>query len=156
MDAAPFSPRDRECMARALDLARKAAQAGEVPVGAVLVDETGEVLAEASNQSITQNDPTAHAEMLCLRAGAQRVGNYRLTNCTLYVSLEPCPMCAGAVVWARLGRVVFGAPDPKVGAYGSLLDLGALPGLNHHPVVQGGLMAQEAAALLKEFFAARR
>jgi len=143
-------------MARALDLARQAAAQGEVPVGAVLVDPGGAVLAEAANQSITQNDPTAHAEMLCLRAGAARLGNYRLTGCTLYVTLEPCPMCAGAVVWARVARVVYGARDPRVGAYGSLVDLASLAGLNHHPQVQGGLLADQAVSLLKEFFAQRR
>ncbi len=153
---APFTPADREHMARALELARAAAAAGEVPVGAVLVDPAGRVLAQSHNQSVTLADPTAHAEMLCLRAGAARAGNYRLTGCTLYVSLEPCPMCAGAVVWARLERVVFGAWDPKAGAYGSLMDLSVLEGLNHHPLVQGGLLAEEAAALLKEFFASRR
>ncbi|MCB2227154.1 MAG: tRNA adenosine(34) deaminase TadA [Desulfarculaceae bacterium] len=156
MSAEPFSPQDHGFMARAMEQARAAGAAGEVPVGAVLVDEEGRVLAEAGNAPITRCDPSAHAEMLCLRAAARVVGNYRLTGCTLYVTLEPCPMCAGAVVWARLGRVVFGAPDPKAGAYGSLMDLAALPGLNHHPVVQGGLLAGEAAALLKEFFASRR
>ncbi len=156
MEQTPFTPADRERMSRALDLARHAAAQGEVPVGAVLVDPGGAMLAEAGNQTITQNDPTAHAEMLCLRAGAAKTGNYRLIGCTLYVSLEPCPMCAGAVVWARVGRVVYGARDPRVGAYGSLIDLASLAGLNHHPVVEGGLMAEEAAALLKEFFAQRR
>lgn len=143
-------------MARALELAQAAAAAGEVPVGAVLVDEQGNVLAEAANASIAQSDPTAHAELLCLRAGARAVGNYRLTGCALYATLEPCPMCAGAVVWARLERVVFAARDPRAGSYGSLMDLAALPGLNHHPLVRGGLLADEAAALLKEFFAQRR
>ncbi len=143
-------------MARALELARQAAIQGEVPVGAVLVDPAGGIIAQAGNATIAQGDPTAHAEMLCLRQGARALGNYRLGGCTLYVSLEPCPMCAGAVVWARLGRVVYAATDPKAGAYGSALDLEQVASLNHHPLVQGGLMAQEAAEILREFFAARR
>lgn len=143
-------------MLRALELAREAAANGEVPVGAVLVDQAGEVIAQAGNATITQGDPTAHAEMLCLRQGARALGNYRLGGCTLYVSLEPCPMCAGAVIWARLARVVFAAFDPKAGAYGSALDLGGVGSLNHQPVVQGGLLADEAADILREFFAARR
>ena len=151
-----FSQADREFMARALELARGAAAAGEVPVGAVLVDAGGEMIAQAGNATIAQGDPTAHAEMLCLRQGARALGNYRLGGCTLYVSLEPCAMCAGAVVWARLERVVFAAHDPKAGAYGSALDLGAVASLNHQPLVQGGLLAEEAAEILREFFAARR
>ncbi len=143
-------------MARALALARRAAAAGEVPVGAVLTGPGGQVIAEAFNRPIARGDPTAHAEVLCLRSGARALGNYRLTGCTLYVSLEPCPMCAGAVVWARLERVVFAAPDPKAGAYGSALDLAQVAGLNHRPLVEGGLMAEEAAAILQKFFAARR
>jgi tRNA(adenine34) deaminase len=138
------------------ELAREAAAAGEVPVGAVLVDPAGQVIAQAGNATIAQGDPTAHAEMLCLRQGARALGNYRLGGCTLYVSLEPCPMCAGAVIWARLQRVVFAAHDPKAGAYGSALDLGGVSSLNHQPVVQGGLLAHEAADILREFFAARR
>lgn len=151
-----FSPQDQGHMARALVLARRGAAVGEVPVGAVLVGPGGQVIAQAHNQPIASGDPTAHAEMLCLRAGARVLGNYRLGGCTLYVSLEPCPMCAGAVVWARLDRVVFAATDPKAGAYGSALDLAAIPSLNHRPLVEGGLLADEAAAILKEFFAARR
>ncbi|MCF8043244.1 MAG: tRNA adenosine(34) deaminase TadA [Desulfarculaceae bacterium] len=151
-----WSQKDREFMAQALGLARHAAAQGEVPVGAVLVGPAGEVLAQAGNATIAQGDPTAHAEMLCLRQGARTLGNYRLTGCTLYVSLEPCPMCAGAVVWARLERVVFAAYDPKAGAYGSALDLGTVTSLNHQPLVQGGLLAEEAADILREFFAARR
>ncbi|MCB2191937.1 MAG: tRNA adenosine(34) deaminase TadA [Deltaproteobacteria bacterium] len=151
-----FSQRDAEHMRRALELARQAAAQGEVPVGAVLVDPAGEELAQAGNATIAQGDPTAHAEMLCLRQGARTLGNYRLGGCTLYVSLEPCAMCAGAVVWARLERVVFAAYDPKAGAYGSALDLGAVASLNHQPIVLGGLLAEEAADILREFFAARR
>jgi len=151
-----FSQADAEHMLGALELARAAAAQGEVPVGAVLVGPAGEVVAQAGNATIAQGDPTAHAEMLCLRQGARALGNYRLTGCTLYVSLEPCAMCAGAVVWARLERVVFAAYDPKAGAYGSALDLGQVASLNHQPVVQGGLLADEAAEILREFFAARR
>ncbi|MCF8034050.1 MAG: tRNA adenosine(34) deaminase TadA [Desulfarculaceae bacterium] len=156
MDQDSFSQADRGFMARALELAARSGQRGEVPVGALLVDQEGAVLAEAGNRSISHNDPTAHAEMLCLRAASRAEGNYRLTGCTLYVTLEPCPMCAGAVVWARLARVVYAARDPKAGAYGSALDLASLESLNHHPLVEGGLLAVEAAALLKEFFAQRR
>jgi tRNA(adenine34) deaminase len=151
-----LSPADTEHMRSALELARRAAAQGEVPIGAVLTDPQGRVIARAGNATITQGDPTAHAEMLCLRQGARELGNYRLGGCTLYVSLEPCAMCAGAVVWARLARVVFAASDPKAGAYGSALDLGAVPSLNHQPIVQGGLLAEEAAEILREFFAARR
>ena len=143
-------------MRRALGLAKRAAEQGEVPVGAVLVDEAGRLLAAEYNRTITSCDPTAHAEVLAMRKAALAMGNYRLSGATLYVSLEPCPMCAGAVVWARVKRVVFGAPDPKAGAYGSLMDLSAQAGLNHHPEVVGGLLAEESAAILKEFFAERR
>lgn len=151
-----FTDADVLRMARALELARRGAAAGEVPVGAVLLDQDGGMIAEAYNQPIAAGDPTAHAEMLCLRAGAALLGNYRLPGSTLYVTLEPCPMCAGAVVWARVGRVVFGAADPKSGAYGSALDLAAVVSLNHRPVVKGGLLADESLAILREFFAARR
>lgn len=143
-------------MRRALALARRAARLGEVPVGAVLVDEVGRLMAAEHNRSIIACDPTAHAEVLCLRTAAAALGNYRLTGTTLYVSLEPCPMCAGALVWARVRRVVFAALDPKAGALGSLLDLAAQPGLNHRPLVQGGLLADESAEILKGFFASRR
>lgn len=140
----------------ALALARRAARRGEVPVGAVLVDESGRALAAEHNRTIMNCDPTAHAEMLCLRRAAGAMGNYRLLGATLYVSLEPCPMCAGALIWARVQRVVFGASDPKAGALGSVMDLSLRPELNHRPVVQGGLMAAESAAILKDFFAKRR
>ena len=142
-------------MRLALALARRAARRGEVPVGAVLVDAAGRVLAAEHNRSITSCDPTAHAEMLCLRRGAAALGNYRLTGTRLYVTLEPCPMCAGALVWARVERVVFGARDEKAGALGSVLDLSRQP-LNHRPRVEGGLLARESAQLLRGFFAARR
>lgn len=142
-------------MRLALALARRAARRGEVPVGAVLVDAAGRVLAAEHNRSIASCDPTAHAEMLCLRRGAAALGNYRLTGTRLYVTLEPCPMCAGAVVWARVERVVFGARDQKAGALGSVMDLSRQP-LNHRPRVEGGLLAGESAELLRGFFAARR
>lgn len=143
-------------MARALGLARRASELGEVPVGAVLVDGAGRLLAAEHNRSILACDPTAHAEVLCLRAAAALTGNYRLTGATLYVSLEPCPMCAGALVWARVARVVYAAADPKAGALGSVLDLNQTPGLNHRLRVEGGLLAEPSAAILRGFFAARR
>ncbi|MCB2187433.1 MAG: tRNA adenosine(34) deaminase TadA [Deltaproteobacteria bacterium] len=143
-------------MTLALALARRAARRGEVPIGAVLVDPAGRVLAAEHNQTITLCDPTAHAEMLALRQGAAALGNYRLTGTTLYVSLEPCPMCAGALVWARVARLVYAAPDPRSGALGSALDLNAASTLNHHPQITGGVLADQAAAILKNFFAARR
>jgi tRNA(adenine34) deaminase len=154
--AEAFNEADARHMRRALALARRAARLGEVPVGAVAVDEAGRLLAAEHNRSIIACDPTGHAEVLALRAAAAALGNYRLTGVTLYVSLEPCPMCAGALVWARVRRVVYAAADPKAGALGSALDLAAQPGLNHRPLVQGGLLAEESVALLKEFFAARR
>ncbi len=143
-------------MRRALALARRAARRGEVPVGAVAVDEAGRLLAAEHNRTITAGDPTAHAEMLAIRAAAAAMGNYRLLGVTLYVTLEPCPMCAGAMVWARIKRVVFAASDPKVGALGSAGDVPALPGCNHRLLVAGGLLEDESASILREFFAARR
>jgi len=143
-------------MKRALALARRAGRLGEVPVGAVVVDEAGRTLAAEHNRSLSSCDPTAHAEILALRKAAAAMGNYRLGGVTMYVSLEPCPMCAGALVWARVKRLVFGARDPKAGALGSVMDLANQPELNHHPVVQGGLMAEESAGLLKDFFAEKR
>ena len=143
-------------MKRALALARRAGRWGEVPVGAVVVDEAGRTLAAEHNRSISSCDPTAHAEILALRQAASAMGNYRLGGVTMYVSLEPCPMCAGALVWARVKRLVFGAWDPKAGALGSVVDLASQPEFNHHPIVEGGLLADESAALLKDFFAERR
>lgn len=143
-------------MQKALTLAKRAGKLGEVPVGALLVDETGRLMGSGYNRSIAASDPTAHAEMNAMRQAAAATGNYRLTGSTLYVTLEPCPMCAGALVWARIKRVVFGAYDPKAGALGSTMDLAALTSLNHHPEILGGLMADECAQLLKEFFAKRR
>ena len=142
-------------MCLALEQARAAAAAGEVPVGAVLVRH-GEVISTGHNAPISQHDPTAHAEIVALRAAAQTLGNYRLDGCTLYVTLEPCAMCSGAMLHARLERVVFGASDPKTGAAGSVIDLFAPSRLNHQTVVQGGILALECAATLREFFKERR
>jgi tRNA(adenine34) deaminase len=147
---------DARLMQEALACAREAELLGEVPVGAVVVDSTGAVIARAANAPIARHDPTAHAEILALRAAGRALGNYRLPGCVLYVTLEPCAMCVGALVHARLARVVFGAPDPKTGACGSVIDLAADPHLNHRLEVTGGVLAVESAALLKQFFAARR
>lgn len=142
-------------MHRALELAREAELNGEVPVGAVLVRD-GAVLGEAFNAPVTRHDPTGHAEILALRAAGQAAGNYRLPGSTLYVTLEPCPMCAGAIVHARIQRVVFAAPDPKSGAAGTVMDLLRSPELNHRCEVAGGVLAGEAGGLLREFFRSRR
>lgn len=146
---------DTQAMRLALAEARAAAEAGEVPVGAVVVRQ-GEVIASGRNAPIGSHDPSAHAEIVALRAAAKRLGNYRLDGCTLYVTLEPCAMCAGAMLHARVDRVVYGAPDPNTGAAGSLLNLLAEPRLNHQPQVQGGVLADESAALLRGFFKPRR
>ncbi len=142
-------------MRQALALARQAAQAGEVPVGAVLVHR-GEIIATGHNAPIISNDPTAHAEIAALRSAAERLGNYRLEDCELYVTLEPCPMCAGALLHARLKRVVYGAADPKTGVAGSVLDLFAYRQLNHQTQVQAGVLAAQCGALLQDFFQAKR
>ncbi len=142
-------------MHRALALAQHAGEAGEVPVGAVVV-QNGEVIGEGWNQPIRSNDPSAHAEMVALRAAATRNKNYRLPGATLYVTLEPCAMCAGAIVHARIARVVYGAADPKAGAAGSVFQLLDSPALNHRAEVSGGVLREESGALLKEFFQSRR
>ncbi|MCZ6516716.1 MAG: tRNA adenosine(34) deaminase TadA [Gammaproteobacteria bacterium] len=147
--------RDEGYMSEALNLARQAGEAGEVPVGALLVH-NDTVLARAWNQPITVNDPTAHAEMLVLRKAASQLENYRLLGTTLYVTLEPCPMCAGAMVHARVSRLVFGAVDTRGGAAGSMCDIARSDVLNHRLEVTGGVQAAESAALLQEFFQARR
>ncbi len=147
--------RDRYFMQLALDQAVLAESAGEVPVGAVVVLD-GEVIATGFNQPIGRKDPTAHAEIVALRAAALRVGNYRLAGCELYVTLEPCAMCAGAIQHARIARLVWGAKDPKTGACGSVVDLFSQPLLNHHAQVASEVMAPESAALLRGFFAQRR
>lgn len=146
---------DENFMRLALAAAEQAKALGEVPVGAVLVRD-GEVIATGFNQPIGQHDPSAHAEMAALRAGAKVMENYRLPGCTLYVTLEPCAMCAGAMMHARLARVVFGANDPKTGACGSVLDVFAEKKLNHHTVVSGGVLGDECGHLLSTFFAERR
>ena len=150
-----ISDQDAHWMRLALAEAQAAAQAGEVPVGAVVV-QNGQVIATGRNAPVQGHDPTAHAEIMALRAAAGQLGNYRLEDCTLYVTLEPCAMCSGAMLHARLARVVFGANDAKTGVAGSVLNLFAQPQLNHQTVVQGGVLAQECAALLGVFFAERR
>lgn len=146
---------DADFMQRALAQARAARAAGEVPVGAVLVS-GDEVIATGANAAIGSNDPTAHAEIQAVRAGARALGNYRLTGCVLYVTLEPCLMCAAALLHARVRRLVFGAWDAQFGAAGSLIDLFRLPGLNHRVDVFGGVLADECQALLRDFFAQQR
>jgi tRNA(adenine34) deaminase len=146
---------DQTYMRRALALAAQAAAAGEVPVGAVLVRD-GEVIGEGWNRPISDCDPSAHAEIVALRAAAQRVGNYRLPGSTLYVTIEPCTMCAGALVHARVARVVYGAPEPKAGVAASNLQLFAAPHFNHRIACEGGLLQADCAALISDFFRARR
>jgi len=146
----------RALMEQALACAREAEAAGEVPVGALIVDAAGAVVARAANAPIALHDATAHAEMLALRAAGRALGNYRLPGCVLYVTLEPCAMCVGALVHARVARIVYGAPDPKTGACGSVFDLAGTEKLNHRIDVVGGVLAEECGALLKQFFAARR
>jgi tRNA(adenine34) deaminase len=142
-------------MLLALDQARLAARHGDVPVGAVLIDEAGDVLAAAGNERELRRDPTAHAELLALREAARRLQSWRLTGLTLVVTLEPCTMCAGALVLARVARLVFGAFDPKAGAVSSLFDVVRDPRLNHRVDVRGGVLEAECSALLKDFFANR-
>lgn len=150
-----MSETDIRWMREALALAREAGATDEVPVGALVVRE-GEVVGRGFNRPIGGHDPTAHAEIMAMRDAAHRLGNYRLVDCTLYVTLEPCVMCAGAIMHARIARVVYGAPDPKTGACGSVVDLFAEARLNHHAQVEGGVLAEESASLLSSFFAARR
>jgi tRNA(adenine34) deaminase len=155
-EAAPGTAEsDAGFMRRALAQAARAEAAGEVPVGAVVVRD-GVVIGEGYNHPIGAHDPTRHAEIVALRTAARLLGNYRLAGCDLYVTLEPCAMCAGAIQHARIRRVVWGAPDPKTGACGSVVDLFAEPRLNHHATVTGGVLAGECAATLQAFFARRR
>lgn len=142
-------------MREALALAAEAARCGEVPVGAVVVRE-GRVIGRGSNRPISSSDPTAHAEIVALREAAAAEGNYRLAGCDLYVTLEPCAMCVGAMVHARIARVIFGARDPKTGACGSIVDLPSIAHWNHHGVFEGGLLAEECGSMLRAFFAGRR
>ena len=146
---------DGDFMQTALEQARNARQSGEVPIGAVVVKD-GRIVGRGFNSPIGAKDPTAHAEILALRDAAATLGNYRLSGCDLYVTLEPCAMCAGAIQHARIARLVYGAADPKTGACGSIVDLFAEARLNHHTAVTPGVMAEESAALLREFFAAKR
>jgi tRNA(adenine34) deaminase len=146
---------DHELMGEALALARAAGARGEVPVGAVVAC-AGTIVGRGGNAPIVASDPTAHAEIAALRDAARALGNYRLPDCELYVTIEPCAMCAGAIIHARLARLVFGARDPKTGACGSVVDLLEEPRLNHHTRVTGGVRADECGALLSAFFAARR
>ncbi|MBE0569193.1 MAG: nucleoside deaminase [Deltaproteobacteria bacterium] len=143
-------------MRAALLEAEKSAAAGEVPVGAVVVSREGEILSRGRNSPIGTNDPTAHAEILALRAAARKAGNYRLAGCRLVVTLEPCPMCAGAAVAARVAEIVFGAADPKSGAVATLYRIASDPRLNHRARIVPGVLADECSALLKEFFRRRR
>ena len=143
-------------MRLALRQAELASAHGDVPIGAVVVREDGELLAAAHNERELRQDPTAHAEILALRQAAHALGSWRVLEATLYVTLEPCAMCAGAIVLARVPRVVYGAEDPKAGACGSVLDILANPALNHRPLVTGGVLAHECGELLSSFFAARR
>jgi tRNA(adenine34) deaminase len=150
------SAQDAEFMSVAIELAEEAGRCGEVPVGAVVVGPDGRIVGRGFNQPILRRDPTAHAEIMALRAAAQTLSNYRMPGCTLYVTLEPCAMCAGAIMHSRIGRVVFGARDPKTGVAGSVIDLFSETRLNHHAAVEGGLLADTCGGLLSGFFAARR
>jgi tRNA(adenine34) deaminase len=150
-----ISAQDLACMQHALVLADRAEEEGEVPVGALVVL-NGEVIGEGWNRPILSCDPTAHAEVIALRSAAAKLGNYRLTGATLYVTLEPCPMCAGAMVHARVARVVYGAPDPLAGSAGTVFNLLNATALNHRAEIQGGVLAEECSRRLKAFFQGRR
>jgi tRNA(adenine34) deaminase len=147
---------DERFMHMALNQAREAAQRGEVPVGAVILDENGRVIGRAHNQREQLKDPTAHAEMIAITQASEALSSWRLLGTTLFVTLEPCAMCAGAIVLARVPRVVYGAPDPKAGGAGSVLDVLGHPALNHRPEVVPGVLAGEASALLADFFRKKR
>src|SRR5689334_12279551 len=151
----PTAATDEQWMDQALALARDAQARGEVPVGAIVVRD-GIVIGRGGNAPISASDPTAHAEIAALREAARSAGNYRLPGCEMFVTLEPCAMCAGAIFHARIARVVFGARDPKAGACGSVIDLFAEPRINHHATAVGGVRAEECGRLLSEFFAMRR
>lgn len=142
-------------MQLALELAKSAAQSGEVPVGAILVKD-GEIIGRGANAPIGTNDPTAHAEIVAMRDAAQHLANYRLVDCTLYVTLEPCAMCTGAIQHARIARLIYGASDPKTGTCGSVINLMADPKLNHHTEITAGVMAAECGLELSKFFSERR
>ncbi|MDR2014661.1 MAG: tRNA adenosine(34) deaminase TadA [Azoarcus sp.] len=155
MNPDTVAARDERFMREALALAREAGAAGEVPVGAVVVC-NGEIVGRGYNRPITTHDPTAHAEIVALREAADRLGNYRLPGCELFVTLEPCAMCTGAMFHARIARAIFGAHDPKTGVAGSVLDLYAESRLNHHAEIVGGVLGEESGELISSFFAARR
>ena len=146
---------DLDAMTCAIDEARAAATAGEVPVGAVVLS-AGEIMGRGQNRVIRDSDPTAHAEIVAMRAAAQKLGNYRLSGCELFVTLEPCAMCAGAILHARIGRLVYAADDPKAGACGSVMNVMNHPRLNHTVLVETGLLATKCGGLLQQFFQARR
>ncbi len=151
-----MSETDEKWMWRAIHIARDAVKIGEVPVGAIIVDDKDRILATASNRTITDTDPTAHAEILALRTAALRVGNYRLTGTTIYTTIEPCVMCAGALVNARVARLVYGAQDERFGAVETHFQLCTSPDLNHQIEITSGVLAKECAALMQDFFKARR
>ena len=162
MDTLPISKQQSaisnpEFMLQAIELARSAAAIGEVPIGCVVVnDQTGQVIGRGYNRREADRDPTAHAEIIALREAGREMGHWRLGDCTLYVTLEPCPMCAGAIVNARIGRLVYGCDDPKAGAVRTLFQLCEDPRLNHRVKVESGVMAEQSAMLLREFFQAQR
>ena len=158
MDSKAISGADQDnhFMRLALDEARKAGERGEVPVGAVIVDEHQNILSAAGNNSIADSDPAGHAEMIAMREAGRKIGNYRLLNTTLYVTIEPCVMCAGAMIHARIGRLVYGAADPKAGGVVSCYQIGADSKLNHQLHVEGGVWADECSILLKDFFKKKR
>jgi len=151
----PMTVTDADYMHHALELANRALAAGEVPVGAVVVLD-GEIIGRGYNAPISRRDPSAHAEMMAIREAAQHIGNYRLVGCELFVTLEPCMMCAGAIMHGRISRLVYGASDPKTGACGSVMDAFAEQRLNHHTEVKGGVLAEECGSMLRDFFALRR
>lgn len=155
VEAATADADDARWMRHALALAQRAETEGEVPVGAVVVL-NGELVAEGWNQPVARHDPSAHAEIMALRAAASALGNYRLVDCQLYVTLEPCLMCAGAMIHARIAELVFGTTDPRAGVAGSILDAFALPELNHRVRYRGGVMAEECGDILRRFFRSRR
>ena len=151
-----FLPRDQELMQLALAEARASEAAGEVPVGAIIVSTAGEVIARGSNRVVRDSDPTAHAEIVALRSAGTALGNYRMLGCTLYSTLEPCSMCAGAILHARVARLVYAAADPKAGACGSVIAVMNHPALNHRVEVVSGVLAEQCSAHLTGFFRARR
>jgi len=151
-----FLPRDQDLMQQAIAEARAAEAAGEVPVGAVVVSPAGEVIARGSNRVLSDSDPTAHAEIVALRSAGAALGNYRLLGCTLYCTLEPCSMCAGAILHARVARLVYAAADPKAGACGSVISVMNHPSLNHRVEIVQGVLAEDCGKMLTDFFRAKR